>query len=225
MDNSKLVENIRTLCKRNNVSISRLESDLFLSPGLISRWSRNTPTLDKVMEVAQYFGVSIDELVGRSGNTMDFNNINNIERFLILLYNRSLTAETNWEILNPQDPPEDIPCTALSGISSNNSCDCYYTSYINGFFLLTATHRPDEDLLSLYILPDIYSRVERVLCDTERLMPLYEYLSRRFSRQMNHIKTNNLINAYLQDTGKLEETDTSFEKITPLRTVNEASSY
>lgn len=224
MNNNVLINNIRTLCKKNKVSISKLESDLFLSPGLISRWTKNTPTVDKVMSIARYFGITVDELIGLSEDTTERENI---ERFLILLYNRSLTAETNWEIWDYQNPPEEIPDTMSLNFFSNNSCDSYYTKYMDGYFFLSATHAPNGDLLlSMSILPDIYSQPYHISCGMDKLMPLYEYLSRRFSKQLDQIKSVNLINAYIQDAAEPEEVDPlSSEKITPLRNVNNASSY
>ncbi len=95
MDGSLLVENIRALCKKNKISITKLEADLFLSPGLISRWSRNVPALDKIMDIADYFNVSLDELVGHSKGASDLTG-----RLLITLENRTLSADITWEILD-----------------------------------------------------------------------------------------------------------------------------
>ena len=63
MNNQLLVNNIKKLCKDRNVSISTLEKDLFMSPGLISRWAKTTPTLDRVVEIANYFHVYVDYVV------------------------------------------------------------------------------------------------------------------------------------------------------------------
>ena len=224
MNNNVLIDNIRALCKKNKVSISKLESDLFLSPGLISRWTKNTPTLDKVMSIARYFGITVDELIGLSEDTIERENI---ERFHIILYNHSLTAETNWDVWDYQNPPAEIPDTMTLNFFSNNSCDCYYTEYMDGFFFLSATHAPNGDLLlSMSILPDIYTQPDHISCGIDKLMPLYKYLSRRFSKRLSQIKSDNLINAYIQGAAEPEETDfVASEKITPLRNANNASSY
>ncbi len=225
MNNNVLIDNIRALCKKNRISISKLESDLFLSPGLISRWTKSTPTVDKVMSIARYFGITVDELIGLSEDTSENEDI---ERFLTLLYNRSLTAETNWEIWDFQNPPEEIPDPMSLNFFSNKSCDSSYTEYIDGYFFLSAAHAPSGDLLlSMSILPDIYSSPYHIPCRMNKLIPIYEYLNRRFSKRLNQIKSINLMNAYTQDSNaRLEEIDpSSSEKITPLRNVNNASSY
>ena len=221
MDSHLLIENIRSLCKKNKVSISRLEADLFLSPGLISRWNKNTPSLDKVADIADYFNVSIDDLIGRSDN---LSNTNKLGRFLFRLYQRSMHSETVWAILNPQSMPKELSGITLPKNFIDNLYGCYYTSYQNGFFILTACHTSDGVLkLALYILPDIYSQFEYVCADTSPLIQLYEFLEPRFRKLLNEMKANNLISSYIQENITTESPEN--EKITLLRNIDEASSY
>lgn len=221
MDGSLLIDNIRSLCKKNKVSLSKLETDLYLSPGLISRWNKNTPSLDKIADIADYFGVTIDELVGRS-NGLSKNG--NPGRFLLLLYRQTICANTIWEILNPQALPKELAGVPLPKNFEDNLCGCYYTSYDNGFFILAASYTPDGQLsLALYILPDIHSRFECVCSDTGRLTRLYEFLEPYLRRELNTTKAGNLMRSYIEknDSAELPEN----EKITPMRNIDEASSY
>ena len=213
MDGNLLIDNIRMLCKKNKVSISKLESDLFLSPGLISRWNKSMPSMDKIMDIAEYFGVSIDELVGRSKKNLDHSDIG---RLLIKLYNRSLTAESNWEIFNFEDPPTNLSKITSSLFSKSEPSDCYFTNYMNGYFFFTITHTSLADLqLALFILPDVYSKPECVCSDVNRLKQIYDYLNVRFAKQLNRIKTVNFINTFIKEpTTTVALTD---EKITPMR--------
>lgn len=221
MDSRTLIDNIRSLCKKNKVSISKLEADLFLSPGLISRWIKNSPSLDKVADIADYFGVSIDELIGRSNS---FSNDNKLGRFLLLLYQQSIYAETVWEILNPQSMPKELSGVTLPKNFTDDLYGCYYTSYQNGFFILTTSYASDGALkLALYILPDIYSRFECVCSDTNRLRQLHEFLEPRFRVQLTKMKAHNLISSYLLENTSAESSEN--EKVTLLRNIDEASNY
>lgn len=221
MDNNLLIDNIRNLCKKNKVSISKLENDLFLSPGLISRWNKNMPSLDKIADIADYFGVSIDELIGRSSS---LSNTNNIGRFLILLYQQSINEETVWEILNPQSLPKKLSDITLPKNFTSNLYGSYYTIYNDGFFILTANRMPSSALnLTLYVLPDIDSRFECICSDAARLTRLYEFLERRFRSQLNTIKAHNLIHSYLQENTVAELSEN--EKISLLADINKASNY
>lgn len=54
---------IKVLCKKNNISVSELESKLEFSRGSICKWDVNVPSISKVKAVADYFDVTVDELL------------------------------------------------------------------------------------------------------------------------------------------------------------------
>ena len=58
-----LRDNIRNWCKAKGVSISRLEEELGMPPHTIGRWDKNRPSIDRVKAVADYFGITVDELI------------------------------------------------------------------------------------------------------------------------------------------------------------------
>lgn len=61
----KLVyQKIKLLCEKKNVSIYRLEKDLELSTGSVSKWGVSMPRADTLVKVANYLGVSVEELIG-----------------------------------------------------------------------------------------------------------------------------------------------------------------
>lgn len=65
MENS-IVNNIKFLCEENNITIGELEKKLEFSQGLISRWEKNSPSIDKVLAVSDFFQVSTDYILGRT---------------------------------------------------------------------------------------------------------------------------------------------------------------
>jgi len=58
-----LLTNIRRLCSKKPVSIAKLEKATGISNGTISRWDTCSPTVENLKKVADYFGVTIDELL------------------------------------------------------------------------------------------------------------------------------------------------------------------
>ena len=54
---------IRILCEKKGVSITRVEKETGLSNGAIGKWKDSTPTVEKLKKVADYFGVTVDELI------------------------------------------------------------------------------------------------------------------------------------------------------------------
>lgn len=57
-----LVDRIRTLCQANGITLNQLEKAIGLK-STIARWEDHEPGLDKVRLVAQYFGISVSELL------------------------------------------------------------------------------------------------------------------------------------------------------------------
>ena len=54
------------MTERQNISIRRLEEKLGFGNGVINRWRKTTPGIDKVEAVANFFNVTTDYLLGRT---------------------------------------------------------------------------------------------------------------------------------------------------------------
>lgn len=61
-----LYDRIKALADTQKISIRRLEENIGFGNGTINRWRKNTPGVDKLSKVADYFHVSIDYLMGRT---------------------------------------------------------------------------------------------------------------------------------------------------------------
>lgn len=59
-----LAEKIKMLCDKHGITIASLERTLNLGNGTIRRWATTSPSVDNLKLVADYFRVSIDELIG-----------------------------------------------------------------------------------------------------------------------------------------------------------------
>ena len=55
--------NIVKLCKEHGINISQLEKACELGNGTVGGWRNGQPRLDRVKLVADYFGVTIDDLM------------------------------------------------------------------------------------------------------------------------------------------------------------------
>ena len=58
-----LLDNIKRLCKEKNTSICAVERTLGIGNGTIGKWDVYSPRLDIVKKVADYFGMTVDELL------------------------------------------------------------------------------------------------------------------------------------------------------------------
>lgn len=60
-----LFSKIQELCVKNKTNITKLERDCGLANATIRRWENASPSADNLAKVADYFGVSVDYLLGR----------------------------------------------------------------------------------------------------------------------------------------------------------------
>lgn len=58
-----LYDNVKRICEEKGISVGKIEKDLQLSNGSICKWNDNEPGIRKVQKVADYLGVSIEELL------------------------------------------------------------------------------------------------------------------------------------------------------------------
>ena len=57
------LDKVRELCEKKNISFAELERKLGIGNGTIRRWESKNPRIDTLKAVADYFEVTVDELV------------------------------------------------------------------------------------------------------------------------------------------------------------------
>lgn len=68
-----IYSNIISLCKNRNIAISKLEKEVGLGNATVKTWKTSSPSVDKLKKVADYFGVTVDDLISK-----DFSNSGSI---------------------------------------------------------------------------------------------------------------------------------------------------
>lgn len=63
-----IYKKISTLCKENKISIARLEKELGIGNGTIGRWEKSSPTVENLKKVADYFGVTVNDLISQTSS-------------------------------------------------------------------------------------------------------------------------------------------------------------
>ncbi len=61
-----LFDRVKELCASKGVTIFKLERELGFANASISRWKTSYPSADRLKKVADYFGVSVDDLLDRN---------------------------------------------------------------------------------------------------------------------------------------------------------------
>ena len=92
LDNKVLLENIKKLCDNKGIKITNLEKELGFGGGIISRWGNNAdPSLSKIIDIADYFHVTLDEVVGRNQTP-----INENYEFINLIIEQTKNGQLQW---------------------------------------------------------------------------------------------------------------------------------
>lgn len=153
-DGEILVDRIRSICKKKNISIAQMEKELKWSQGLISRWSKNSPSIGKIMEVVRYLGVSYEELLGEINS--DEEEEDEQETLSHKLYRVTEIGELTWELCDKEFKNLDVQDL----LNSNDETDCkiYSSSYENGYFLLIV-NREGKGYLEIAVLHSIKGRI------------------------------------------------------------------
>lgn len=133
MNNTRLLENIKNLCKENGIGTTQLEKTLGISAGVIGRWNKSDPSLSKVIAIAKYFNVSLDYLVYGPDTT-----INN--KFIETLQQLTFDNIIQWQeilFIKNKEIKTDVPVKYKFPIISKCPDPYYvrifYAKYNDGF--------------------------------------------------------------------------------------------
>lgn len=156
MDNKTIVDSIKKICKNNSITVSQLEKEIGLSQGLVSKWMNTTPSLDKIVDIADYFHVSIDEVVGYKINTNDV--------FLNKLHEQTENDFITWENCETMNQNGSkvkqysdfkMPGQYIGEYEKETS---YATCFNSGYIVMYAYHKDDQIInpynLILFIQPN-----------------------------------------------------------------------
>lgn len=60
-----LLNNVKRLCDQRGISIWALEKAVGAGNGTIGKWGASSPRVETIKKVADYFGVTVDELLSK----------------------------------------------------------------------------------------------------------------------------------------------------------------
>lgn len=179
MNNEVLLSNIRGLCKKNGVAINALEKRLEMGCGTISRWNKANPSFDKVVAIADFFHISIDELSGHvvEGGRDTDEYVDKTTRMIIdYLLNESLAMageEKFWHDYKKNIPEKELMIGDFDAMNSDMD-RLFYAFNEDGYYLLEIIYEMDESFdyktkLRLYLTPD--EKTQPVLeCDNRNIL-------------------------------------------------------
>lgn len=222
MDNEQLVKSIRQLCKNRNIAISQLENDLNFGAGLISRWSKNSPSIDKIVDIANYFHVSIDEVVG-------YNNIVN-DKFLEKLIAQTEEQVIQWNVYDNknEDQPKQYFGLDIGNYDFLNQADIdnffethkeksYFckinSTYISIYVTYDCNEIFDPQEIKLFIQTSLESKLIEQNYSYEQLKVLWlKVLYTMGDKAPDEVKVEEFKNDFVLNNSKLNSSNTISKK-------------
>lgn len=211
MNNEQIVNSIKSICKEHNITVTKLEETLGMSQGLISRWNKSDPSLSKIIDIAQYFNLSLDDIVGYKNFTDD--------KFIEKLIVQTINGNLKWfNYNNPQENPKQY--LELS------SCDFYkqekidkqhtinkeisYFSHIgNGYISLYGIYQDNNiknpSTIILFIQPDCDAKLIKQNYSKQQLISLWLKVLYSLNEDApDEIKAEELKNSFILEDNKKE---------------------
>lgn len=96
-----VIDKIDLLMKQKGVSAYRAAKDIGFSNGLFTQWRKHlqTPSADKLSKIANYFGVTVDYLMGNEHSRPEFE-VETFDDFSYAMHNESGNlSDSDKEIL------------------------------------------------------------------------------------------------------------------------------
>lgn len=210
MDNDKIVDSIKNICKANGITVTKLEEILGFSQGLIGRWTKSEPSLSKIIDIANYFNVSLDRIVKSSYFTND--------PFISKLISETEKGNLLWSNYNDEvkyNPKRYYIDKDMFKYYIGNSFIGYrrlftpyetsfYTCIKSGYVSIYSLHEKDNTkkfaIISLFIQPDNNSKIINQGYTTEQLIPLWLKVLYSLGKcAPDDIKAEELKNAFISE--------------------------
>lgn len=194
VDNQRFLFNVRQACKEKGITVSQLESALGWSQGLISRWSKTSPSVDKLIELVNYLGVSYERLLGGGKSDTSESPASSIGQKLA---ERTRRGKIVWK------PCEgDSVAAGLVGMISEGDCLAdlaYCTTYEDGYFFLVMAEGDEVYAPRLYLSPDATTPPTYEPCDEKSLSITLEYADPALCDSWRRRKTNQFKERFLAE--------------------------
>lgn len=210
MNNEQIVNSIKILCQEHDITITKLEETLGMSQGLISRWNKSDPSLSKIIDIANYFKVSLDEVTG-------YKNITN-DKFISKLLSQTTNRILKWHIYNNDDKepkryfePLDnynFLCQEDANDYFNSHTELsYYTHINNGYISLYCYYEYDNIKtpidIKLFIQPNENSSLILQDYTKDQLLPLWLKILYTLNEEApDVIKAEELKNAFIAENDR-----------------------
>lgn len=191
-DKEALVERIRCVCKEKGVSIAQMEKDFDWSQGVISRWTKNSPSIDKVMEVIHYLKVDYVTILGE----LEFldQGQEDVKEISEKLFDETEAGRIEWELCKKDFKHKEIQ----SFLKQNEKCKVYAALYDKVYFLLIL-NREEVGTMDMGVVRGTSGKIRFIEQKTDKWMEkLLELIDLDEYDIWDEAKTEYYINQFMQ---------------------------
>ena len=193
MNNEKIINSIKALCSKYEITMGQLEKSVGLSQGLVSKWKDKTPSLDKIIDIADYFNVPLDEVIGRELKTKK----DPSEDLISILYNLTRDENISWEDRSKFIPQMELDEDYYLDDDGFNNRELFVSLYNEGSFWLYCQYDEEKGVITdyfvqLYIKPDSCSKCVLQEVDEAKAFRLWLYIHTNMYGTIDEIKAENL---------------------------------
>ena len=182
---------------------------------MISRWNKTNPSIDRIIDIADYFHISIDKVLGRNKNHTN-------DDFLDALYEKTSEMEISWKSFDNETDMSGLKqfsydlCYDYDDFSSpedytdyleSNKQISYYFEHNHGYISIYALYeyhqinKPKE--LKLFIQPSNDAELIQQTYEYNEILPLWILvLSSLDDNAPDEIKAENLKNDFIRKSKK-----------------------
>lgn len=211
MNNEQIVNSIKSICKEHNITVTKLEETLGMSQGLISRWNKSDPSLSKIIDIAQYFNLSLDDIVGYKNCTND--------KFIEKLIVQTASGSLKWFNYNhPQENPKQYSELSSDDFRAQEEQNkpyaidneiSYFSHIGNGYISLYGTYHDNNiknpSTILLFIQPDCKASLIKQNYSKQQLISLWLKVLYSLNEEApDEIKAEELKNSFILENNEKE---------------------
>ena len=136
-DSNEMIEKIKLACKERKIKLYKLESDIGLSTGTLSRWTKSCPTsIETLYRIAEELNISVDYLLGINVTNKKNRSSSNKQEALNSIIQQTCAGDIKWKKI-PFSKWEKIQIiNAINEVVYDNEIQAYETNF-NNYHLVT----------------------------------------------------------------------------------------
>lgn len=194
-----ILEQIKKTCKERDITVSRLEKDLGWSNGVIGRWAKVSPSIDKLFAVADQMEISLDELLGSAANTKctSDTNISVAKKILEFTGQKRIL----WELVSDDFEDDYKHIFAQFAKKSMNQYKIFKTAFGMGEIIYAVFYIQNKNILEklethLYLLVEGGEEKEEIE-DYKNILKILKFVDNSLYEQWNQVRIEKYRNELL----------------------------